>query len=139
VLLPVLQADNTLTFGLDEGHCVPGRRGVPVPTGGERQLNAADVILVPALAVDRSGVRLGRGGGSYDRALASLAPHVPVIALLHPGELLESLPADPHDVRVAAVALPSGIVRLPLATDQDVPGAQPAGWEIPTPPDVSAP
>jgi 5-formyltetrahydrofolate cyclo-ligase len=73
-------------------------------------------VLVPALAVDRSGVRLGRGGGSYDRALASHRSHAPVIALLHPGELVEDLPAEPHDVRVDAVALPGRIVRLPLET-----------------------
>ena len=70
-----------------------------------------DVVLVPALAVDRRGVRLGRGGGSYDRALGRARGLV--VALLHEGELHdEPLPAEPHDVPVDAVALPGGLVRL---------------------------
>ena len=60
----------------------------------------ADLVLVPALAVDRGGVRLGRGGGSYDRALARVGPQVPTIALLYDGELLDKVPADGHDQRV---------------------------------------
>lgn len=112
VLLPVLHADGSLTFGVDDGDCVPGLRGIPVPTGSARPLTDADVVLVPALTVDRSGNRLGRGGGSYDRALGALPTGVPVIALLHSGELVDGLPAEPHDVRVDAVALPSGIVDL---------------------------
>jgi 5-formyltetrahydrofolate cyclo-ligase len=75
-----------------------------------------DLVLVPALAVDRhTGVRLGRGGGSYDRALARTHPGTPVIALLYPGELLEGVPAQPHDARVTAVLTPDGLLRLPCA------------------------
>ena len=68
---------------------------------------------MPALAVDRSGIRLGNGGGCYDRALARVAPDVLVVALLHDGELTdEPLPAEAHDRPVDAVATPSGVVRL---------------------------
>jgi len=69
-----------------------------------------DVVLVPALAVDRRGVRLGRGGGSYDRALRRARGLV--VALLHEGELVDALPGQAHDVPVHAVALPSGLVRV---------------------------
>lgn len=70
-----------------------------------------DVVLVPALAVDRRGVRLGRGGGSYDRALARAQGLV--VAVLHDGELQdEELPEEPHDVRVTAVLLPAGLILL---------------------------
>jgi 5-formyltetrahydrofolate cyclo-ligase len=63
--------------------------------------------------VDRTGVRLGYGGGCYDRALTRIRPGALVVALLHEGELLEEpLPAEDHDRRVDAVALPSGVVRL---------------------------
>ncbi|MGH3743069.1 MAG: 5-formyltetrahydrofolate cyclo-ligase, partial [Micromonosporaceae bacterium] len=51
--------------------------------------------------------RLGRGGGSYDRALARLAPGTPVIALLYDDELIRQLPTQPHDRRVTAVITPS--------------------------------
>jgi len=72
------------------------------------------VVLVPALAVDVRGRRLGRGGGSYDRALARVGPQVPTIALLYDSELLPSVPAEAHDQAVRAVARPEhGITWLP--------------------------
>jgi 5-formyltetrahydrofolate cyclo-ligase len=75
----------------------------------------ADLVLVPALAVDRRGVRLGRGGGSYDRALARVGPNVLTVALLYDGELLDEVPAGPLDQRVRLAAQPSGgITGLPL-------------------------
>jgi 5-formyltetrahydrofolate cyclo-ligase len=74
----------------------------------------ADIVLVPALAVDARGYRLGRGGGSYDRALARVGARVPTIALLYDDELLPSLPTEPHDQRVRLVARPAtGLTRLP--------------------------
>ncbi len=69
-------------------------------------------MIVPALLVARDGTRLGRGGGSYDRALARATGLT--VALLHDGELVDALPAEPHDVAVQAAATPSlGVVRLP--------------------------
>ena len=69
-------------------------------------MTRADVVLVPALAVDGRGSRLGRGGGSYDRALARVFGLVPTIALLYDDELLDHVPAEPHDRAVRAVARP---------------------------------
>lgn len=118
VLLPVLLAGNDLDWATYEGpdSLVPGRRGLLEPTQPRRGVGAiasADLVIVPALAADRSGHRLGRGGGSYDRALARVGPAVPTIALLYDGELLDEVPAGPHDQRVRAVAQPSrGITRL---------------------------
>jgi 5-formyltetrahydrofolate cyclo-ligase len=78
------------------------------------------VLLVPALAVDRAGRRLGRGGGYYDRALARLADdpidgtavdppdRVAVVALLHDGEILDAIPTDPWDRPVTAAVTPHG-------------------------------
>jgi 5-formyltetrahydrofolate cyclo-ligase len=61
---------------------------------------------------------LGRGGGSYDRALARVGPGIPTIALLYDGELLDEVPAAAHDQRVRLVARPSaGITRLPIHPD----------------------
>ena len=71
-------------------------------------------MLVPAVAVDHSGMRLGRGGGSYDRALARVGTPVPTVALLYDGEFLPHVPAGQHDQRVRMIARPSsGITRLP--------------------------
>jgi 5-formyltetrahydrofolate cyclo-ligase len=76
-------------------------------------ITSADLIIVPALGADRSGVRLGRGGGSYDRALARVGPSILTIALLYDGELLDQVPSGPHDIAVRATAQPAaGISRL---------------------------
>ena len=66
----------------------------------------ADAVLVPALAVDRAGNRLGRGGGSYDRVLARVGPLIPLIALIYDDELLDHVPAERHDVPVRAAVSP---------------------------------
>ncbi|GAB2455236.1 5-formyltetrahydrofolate cyclo-ligase [Jatrophihabitans fulvus] len=68
----------------------------------------ADAVLVPASAVALDGVRLGRGGGSYDRALRRARRQAPRVALLFDDELVAALPADPWDVPVDAVVRPSG-------------------------------
>jgi 5-formyltetrahydrofolate cyclo-ligase len=119
VVLPVLLPDGDLDWASYEGpdSLAPGPRGLlqpAEPVRGTGTVARADVVLVPALAVDRSGQRLGRGGGSYDRALDRVGPRVPTIALLYDSELLPSVPAEEHDRPVRAVARPGyGITWLP--------------------------
>lgn len=118
-LLPVLTDDGDLDWARYTGPLglAPASRGLVEPRArrlGPEALRSAPVVLVPALAVDRRGYRLGRGGGSYDRALARLiGASALVVALLHDGELLDlPIPTEPHDVPVTAVATPSGLSRL---------------------------
>jgi 5-formyltetrahydrofolate cyclo-ligase len=131
VVLPVLLGDGDLDWASYEGpdSLAAGPRGLlqPVePVRGPGTVARADVVLVPALAVDVSGNRLGRGGGSYDRALARVGPQVPVIALLYDPELLAAVPVMPHDQPVRAVARPGyGITRLPGAESAAPPGGYP--------------
>lgn len=66
----------------------------------------ADIVLVPALAVDRRGVRLGRGGGFYDRSLALCSPTAKLVAVVRDTELVDELPDEPHDVRMTHVLTP---------------------------------
>ena len=117
VLLPVVQPDLDLDWALDDGsrHAGPGL-GILEPSGprlGREAIASADVVLVPALAVDSRGARLGQGGGCYDRALARARADVLVVALLHDDELLtEPVPTDEHDRPVGAVVTPLRVVRF---------------------------
>jgi 5-formyltetrahydrofolate cyclo-ligase len=114
VLLPVLGPDNDLDWAVYRGSTslVAARRGLLEPAGEPLGLDAiamADVVITPGLAVDRTGMRLGRGGGSYDRALGRVPVGTPVITLLYDGELLDAVPTAPHDRPVSGVATPSGL------------------------------
>src|SRR5215470_7092868 len=120
VLLPVLMPDDDLDWAVYEGveHLVPASRGLREPDGGRLGPEAvleADVVLLPGLAVDADGTRLGRGGGSYDRVLARLtaADARPLRAvLLYDGEVLDHVPAESHDLPVGAAVTPSGVHRF---------------------------
>ena len=119
VLLPLLRPDNDLDWASYEGpdSLAAAPRGLLEPTEpprGPGAVASADLVIVPALAVDRRGRRLGRGGGSYDRALARVGGAVPTVALLYDDELVDEVPAGPHDQPVRLVAQPAqGIIRLP--------------------------
>lgn len=115
VLLPVLLPGGDLDWAEHDGRFVAGRHGLREPAGprkGRDALATCALVVVPALAVDRSGTRLGRGGGSYDRALTRT--RALVVAALHVGELIDgALPREAHDRPVDAVVLPgAGLVRL---------------------------
>ena len=110
LILPVLRPDSDLDWVRYEGpdSLQTGPRGLREPRGprlGVDAITEATLLVVPALAVDRSGLRMGRGGGSYDRALTR-AGRTFSVALLHDGELLPSVPAEEHDRRVHAVITP---------------------------------
>jgi 5-formyltetrahydrofolate cyclo-ligase len=118
VLLPLLLPDGDLDWASYEGpgSLAAGPRGLLQPAEPPRGVTAvasADLVIVPALAVDSAGRRLGRGGGSYDRALARVGAAVPTLALVYDGELVAEVPAGDHDQRVSMVARPSpGITRV---------------------------
>ncbi|GAB2610260.1 hypothetical protein Aab01nite_24450 [Paractinoplanes abujensis] len=115
VLLPVLLPDNDLDWAAypsaTPSRLVDGPHGLREPDSprlGVTAVTEARIVFVPALAVDRRGVRMGRGGGSYDRALARLSADTYVVALLHDGELLDHVPSEPHDRPVHAAITPGG-------------------------------
>ncbi|MEU2611352.1 5-formyltetrahydrofolate cyclo-ligase [Micromonospora sp. NPDC007271] len=123
LLLPVLREDLDLDWAAyaGAGFLRAAGRGLREPTGprqGRSAVAAAELVVVPALAVDRRGQRLGRGGGSYDRVLARVPAGTLTVALLHDGELVEAVPAQPHDRPVRAVITPTGGLRtLPAVPD----------------------
>jgi 5-formyltetrahydrofolate cyclo-ligase len=116
VLLPLVRSDGDLDWASYEGpeSMTPAAYGLLEPAQAARHsIASADLVIVPALAADRRGNRLGRGRGCYDRALAQVGPLIPTIALLYDGELLDRVPAGPLDRPVAMAAQPSaGVTRL---------------------------
>jgi 5-formyltetrahydrofolate cyclo-ligase len=94
---------------------VRARRGLLEPGGPRLGLDAvatADVVLTPGQAVDRTGMRLGQGGGCYDRALGRVPVGTFTCTLLYDDELVDEVPAGPRDRPVTAVVTPSGVTRL---------------------------
>ncbi|KAA2252161.1 5-formyltetrahydrofolate cyclo-ligase [Solihabitans fulvus] len=117
VLLPVVVGAAPLDWAEYTGPdgLRPGPHGLREPSGatlGPSSVGLAALVLVPALAVDRAGVRLGRGGGHYDRSLPLARPDTPLVAVVRSAELVAELPAEPHDVRMTAALTPSGLHAL---------------------------
>jgi len=117
VLLPALLPDGDLDWAAYTGSAdlASAGRGLLEPVGPRLGVDAvatADVVLVPGLAVSERGDRLGRGGGSYDRALARVPLGTPVVVLLHDDEVGLDVPVEPHDRPVTHVATASGVRHL---------------------------
>jgi 5-formyltetrahydrofolate cyclo-ligase len=117
VILPVLLPDDDLDWAVyrGPGELTPALRGLLEPTGEPLGLEAvatADAVLVPALAVSSTGVRLGRGGGSYDRVLGRIPVGTFTCVLLYDDELALDVPVEPHDRPVTHAVTPTGITRL---------------------------
>uniref|UniRef100_A0AAU2JNI4 5-formyltetrahydrofolate cyclo-ligase n=1 Tax=Streptomyces sp. NBC_00049 TaxID=2903617 RepID=A0AAU2JNI4_9ACTN len=124
VLLPLLLPDNDLDWAAYDGPgslaeaAHPGKMRLLEPNGpalGPDAVTGADAVLLPGLAVDGRGMRLGRGGGSYDRVLERLeraGAHPALVVLLYDDEVVARVPEEPHDHPVQAVATPSGVRRF---------------------------
>lgn len=118
VLLPVVVGPAPLDWACYTGpdSLAPGPFGLRQPSGprlGADAIGQADLVLVPALAVDRAGHRIGRGGGHYDRSLPLARPGTPLVAVVRDEEVVEELPHEPHDVPVTAALTPiGGLLRL---------------------------
>ncbi|HVF03809.1 MAG TPA: 5-formyltetrahydrofolate cyclo-ligase [Frankiaceae bacterium] len=110
VLLPVLLPDDALAWGAYDGTLVEGRRGLLEPPGRDESLASADLVIVPGVAYDLAWRRLGRGGGSYDRALAPVT--VPVLALALDTEVVDEVPVEAHDRAVDVIVTPTRVVRV---------------------------
>ncbi|WP_448852072.1 5-formyltetrahydrofolate cyclo-ligase [Corynebacterium sp. 335C] len=114
LLLPVCPPGPpaALRWGWFTGSLRPGRFGLPEPDGevlGPEALGLADAIVLPGVAADRRGMRMGRGAGYYDRSLEFARPDAPTAVLLHPGEVVDEVPADAHDRPVGALITCDGV------------------------------
>jgi 5-formyltetrahydrofolate cyclo-ligase len=118
VILPVVLPDLDLEWAVYDGaQGLVRARGLLEPSGPRLGLEAvatADVVLTPGLAVDRSGMRIGKGGGCYDRALGRVPVGTFTCTLLYDDEVVDLVPSGAHDRRVSAVVTPAGVSRLSL-------------------------
>lgn len=115
VLVPLIRADRSLDWTAydPDAPTTAASLGMAEPTSpplGPDALGTCDIVIVPALAVDHLGHRLGRGAGYYDRALADV--RAPVCALVFAHELLPHVPHEPHDVPVQMAVTPGGLFRV---------------------------
>lgn len=117
VLLPVTRADGLLDWSVAEpgGDEMEGLFGMPEPVGellGPIAVGDVDLMIVPAAAVDRTGMRLGWGRGYFDKTLGSMEKRPPVYAVVYDDEILDEVPRDLHDQPVTGVVTPRRTVDL---------------------------
>ena len=112
VLLPITRVDGLLDWAVADpsGDIAEGLFGVPEPVGevlSPSAVNDVDLLIIPAAAVDRTGMRLGWGRGYFDKTIGSMEKCPPVYAVIYDSEILDSLPREVHDQPVTGVVTPS--------------------------------
>ncbi|OAN38861.1 5-formyltetrahydrofolate cyclo-ligase [Microbacterium sp. H83] len=117
VLLPVTRADGLLDWAVatDDGEIAEGLFGLPEPTGevlGPIAVNDVDLMIIPAAAVDRSGMRMGWGRGYFDKTIGSMEKCPPVYAVIYDSEVLDVLPREVHDQPVTGAVTPTQTLLL---------------------------
>jgi len=116
VVLPKVKKDTQelLLYEItDFGQLSPGYMNIPEPVVQDVQMSINDVelVIIPGAGFDISGSRIGFGGGYYDRLLAGLQKPVPVIAPAYEEQVVDSLPSEPHDIRVQMIVTDSRLIR----------------------------
>jgi len=117
VLLPVTRTDGLLDWAVATADIdiAEGMYGLPEPVGellGPIAVNSVDLLVIPAAAVDRTGMRLGWGRGFFDKTLGSMERCPPVYAVVYDTEILDEVPRDLHDQRVTGVVTPTQTLTL---------------------------
>jgi 5-formyltetrahydrofolate cyclo-ligase len=91
-----------------------GYMGIPEPSvhaQRERDINDVTLVVLPGAAFDAAGNRLGYGGGYYDKLLSRLRRKIPLIALAYEEQMADSLPAEPHDIKVHVIVTDERVIR----------------------------
>jgi 5-formyltetrahydrofolate cyclo-ligase len=112
VLLPITRNDGLLDWSVatPDLDIAEGLFGLPEPVGellGPIAVNDVDLLVIPAAAVDRSGMRMGWGRGFFDKTIGSMEGCPPVYAVVYDSEILDDVPSDIHDQRVTGVVTPT--------------------------------
>ncbi len=116
VLLPITREDGLLDWTTGDGESeTEGLYGMPEPVGdllGPIAINDVDLIVIPAAAVDSTGMRMGWGRGYFDKTLGSMEKCPPVYAVLFDAELVDDVPREKHDQPVDGAVTPTRIVQF---------------------------
>ena len=116
VLLPITREDGLLDWTTGDGESeTEGLYGMPEPVGdllGPIAINDVDLIVIPAAAVDSTGMRMGWGRGYFDKTLGSMEKCPPVYAVLFDAELVDDVPREKHDQPVDGADTPTRIVQF---------------------------
>ena len=112
ILLPVANQDGSMHWVRFEGETTAGIYGFEEAVGEVVEVHNIDLMIIPALAIDRQGNRLGKGKGYYDRALASLDEVPKTVAVVYDDEVIETIPHEPHDHPVDAVATEKQLIHF---------------------------
>jgi 5-formyltetrahydrofolate cyclo-ligase len=112
VFLPYVETEGEMRAAeiTSLGDLAPGYRGIREPVRRE-PVTGLDAAIVPGVAFDARGRRLGYGGGFFDRFLETLPPGVPVIGICFEAQIVEEVPSEEHDVPVSAVVTESRVIR----------------------------
>jgi 5-formyltetrahydrofolate cyclo-ligase len=121
VLLPISRADGLLDWVVATagGDIAEGLFGLPEPVGevlGPIAVNDVDLMVIPAAAVDRTGMRLGWGRGYFDKTIGSMEKCPPVYAVVFDSELVDEVPRDVHDQPVTGIVTPTQTITFASAT-----------------------
>ena len=95
--------------GITPTNLRPGYRNISEPCGGAISPGSLDIVVVPGLAFDRRGYRMGYGGGYYDRLLARLPSSVASLGLAYGAQLVDAIPIEPHDLAVDWILTETGL------------------------------
>ena len=117
VLLPITRADGLLDWSVAtaDGDIAEGLFGLPEPVGevlGPIAVNDVDLLVIPAAAVDRGGMRLGWGSGYFDKTIGSMERCPPVYAVVFDSEIVDDVPRDVHDQPVTGAVTPTQTLTL---------------------------
>ena len=98
----------------DTSELEPGYMGILEPNVSEDrkvELKEIDIVVIPGTGFDPKGNRLGYGGGYYDRLLADTGKNIPKVALAFEEQIVEDIPAEPHDMKMDIIVTDKRVIR----------------------------
>jgi 5-formyltetrahydrofolate cyclo-ligase len=113
IACPRIESDGRMVMAVLESETKPSELGFREPTGKVVESKDLELIVIPALAIDHKGQRLGRGAGYFDRFLEQYKGRT--VGLVYDSEFLPEVPSETHDLPVSMVVTQSRTISIPFA------------------------